>query len=114
MADVAASPDPMAVIRSRRFLGLLGLAAVVGLVVSFAAWGFLELLHQIQVGVFTDLPRDLGYDHGAPMWWYVLVLGIAGLVTAFAIVALPGTGGRLPAQRPPAARFPQTIKAPRG
>ncbi len=67
MADAAATPDPMSIIRSRRFLVLLVLAAVVGLVVSFAAWGFLELVHQIQVGVFTDLPKDLGYDHGAPM-----------------------------------------------
>src|SRR3954467_5158306 len=107
MADVAASPDPMAVVRSRRFLVLLVLAAVVGLVVSFAAWGFLELLHQIQVGVFTDPPRDLGYDHGAPMWWYVLVLGIAGLVTAFAIVSLPGTGGETAGPERPRARLHQ-------
>src|SRR3954471_10343651 len=112
MADAAASPDPMAVIRSRRFLGLLGLAAVVGLVVSFASWGFLELVHQIQVGVFTDLPQDLGYDHGAPMWWYLLVLGIAGLVTAFAIVSLPGTGGHLPAKGLNASGFTKPIELP--
>jgi H+/Cl- antiporter ClcA len=102
----------MAVIRSRRFLGLLALAAVVGLVVSFAAWGLLELVHQIQVGVFTDLPKDLGYDHGAPMWWYVLVLGIAGAVTAFAIVYLPGTGGHLPAKGLQASGFTTPIELP--
>src|SRR3954468_7045219 len=112
MADAAASPDPMAVIRSRRFLVLLVLAAVVGLVVSFASWGFLELVHQIQVGVFTDLPKDLGYDHGAPMWWYVLVLGIAGLVTAFAIYSLPGTGGHLPAKGLDATGFTKPIELP--
>ncbi len=84
--------------RSRQFVALLLIAAVVGLVVSFAAWGFLELVHQMQVGVFTDLPRDLGYENGAPLWWYLPVLGLAGLVTAAAIERLPGTGGHLPAE----------------
>src|SRR3954467_490533 len=98
MADVAASPDPMAVIRSRRFLGLLGLAAVVGLVVSFAAWGFLELLHQLQVGVFQKLPEQVGYDDGAPVWWPLPVLALAGLVTALAISRLPGIGGHKPSE----------------
>src|SRR4051794_18479279 len=114
MADKAASPDPMSIIRSRRFLVLLVIAAAVGLVVSFAAWGFLELVHQIQTGVFTGLPKDLGYDNGAPMWWYLLTLGIAGVLTAFAIVSLPGTGGHLPPQGLQAARLPQPIQLPRG
>ncbi len=52
---------------SRRLIPLLVLAAAVGVVVSLAAWGFLELIHQIQVGLFTDLPEELGYDHGAPV-----------------------------------------------
>jgi H+/Cl- antiporter ClcA len=81
--------------RSKRFLVLLVLAGLVGLVASLAAWGFLELVHQIQQGVFTDLPKDLGYD-SAPEWWYLPVLGIAGLVTAFAIVRMPGRGGHVP------------------
>ena len=54
MPDAAASPDPISIIRSRRFLVLLALAAVVGLAVSLAAWGFLELVHQVQVGVFRS------------------------------------------------------------
>src|SRR3954469_24068503 len=98
MADAAASPDPMAVIRSRRFIVLLALAAVVGLVVSFASWGFLELIHQIQVGVFEDLPKDLGYDNGAPTWWPLPVLALAGLIVAFAVARLPGSGGHNPAE----------------
>jgi H+/Cl- antiporter ClcA len=112
MADAGAPQDPIATIRSGRFLVLLALAAVVGVVVSFAAWGFLELVHQIQVGVFTDLPKDLGYDHGAPMWWYVLILGIAGVVTAFAIVSLPGTGGHLPANGLQASGVTKPIELP--
>jgi H+/Cl- antiporter ClcA len=75
----------------------LALAAAVGVVVSLAAWGFLELIHQIQVGLFTDLPEELGYSHGAPAWLYVVVLGIAGLLVALAIRRLPGDGGHVPA-----------------
>lgn len=73
------------------------MAAIVGVVVSLAAWAFLELIHQLQVWVFTELPGELGYD-GVPAWLYVVVLGIAGLLTAFAIVRLPGEGGHIPAK----------------
>ena len=58
--------------------------------------GFLELVHQIQNGVFHDLPGDMGY-HSAPWWWLLLVLAVAGLVTAFAVERLPGRGGHVPA-----------------
>ena len=51
MTEAPVSPDPTAAVRSRAFIGLLVLAAVVGLVASLAAWGFLELVHQVQVGV---------------------------------------------------------------
>src|SRR6266550_2501532 len=97
MAETATPPgDPASIVRNRRFVGLLALAAVVGVVASLAAWCFLELIHQIQVGVYTDLPQDLGYDK-APEWWSLPVLAIAGVVTAFAIARLPGRGGHLPA-----------------
>jgi H+/Cl- antiporter ClcA len=33
-----------------------------------------------------------------PAWYYVLVLALAGLITAFAIVRLPGEGGHIPAE----------------
>lgn len=71
-------------------------AAVVGVIVSLAAWCFLELIHQIQHGVFTGLPSDMGY-HSAPWWWLLIVLGVAGLVIALAIERLPGRGGHVPA-----------------
>src|SRR6195952_1231787 len=89
-----ATPGPA----PRAFLVLLALAAAVGVVVSLAAWGFLELIHQIQVGLFTDLPEELGYHHGAPDWFYFVVLGVAGLLVALAIVRLPGEGGHVPAE----------------
>ncbi len=83
--------------KPRALIVLLGLAAVVGVIVSLAAWALLESIHQIQVGVFVDLPGDLGYD-SAPMWFYVVVLGLAGVVIALAIERLPGGGGHVPAE----------------
>jgi H+/Cl- antiporter ClcA len=83
--------------RSRQFVGLLVLAAIVGVVASFAAWCFLELVHGAQVTVYTDLPDALGFDH-TPLWWSLPVLAIAGVVVAFAIARLPGRGGHVPAE----------------
>ena len=37
------------------------LAALIGLLVSVAAWCFLELVHALQVGVYEDLPGKVGY-----------------------------------------------------
>jgi H+/Cl- antiporter ClcA len=98
MPDVPDSPDVTTVLQSRAFLGLLVLAAIVGLVASSAAWAFLELVHQVQVGVYDKLPGELGFDDGAPLWWPVPVLGLAALAAAFAIVRLPGSGGHVPAE----------------
>jgi hypothetical protein len=96
-ADTTApTSDPASLIRSREYRVLLVLAAVVGLIVSAASWGFLELVHDIQVGVYTDLPGDVGYQT-APSWWPLPWLALAGLLTAFAIVKLPGRGGHIPA-----------------
>ncbi len=93
----AASPvDPAAMLRSRNFVVLLVFAAVVGVFVSLASWGFLELVHQIQLSVFSDLPDALGFDT-VPTWWPIPVLVLAGLPVAFAIVRLPGAGGHVPA-----------------
>src|SRR4029078_7682257 len=49
-------------------LTLLLIAAATGLVVSLAAWLFLEATHQTQVGVYDKLPQQLG-DHSAPLVW---------------------------------------------
>jgi H+/Cl- antiporter ClcA len=90
--------DPAALLVSRGFVVLLVIAAVVGVLVSLAAWCFVELIYQIQQEVFTHLPHALGYSNGAPKWWYLPVLAIAGVITAFAIVRLPGNGGHIPAE----------------
>ena len=79
-------------------MAVLVLAAIVGVIASLAAWCFLELLFYIQQWVFTDIPKDVGFDHGAPLWWYLPVLVFAGFVAAFAIARLPGDGGHVPAE----------------
>jgi H+/Cl- antiporter ClcA len=99
MNDVNAAPlssDPKALIRSRQYRVLLILAALVGLLVSAASWLFLEAVHEIEVEVYEHLPHDLGYEH-VPLWWPLPWLALAGLLTAFAIVRLPGHGGHVPA-----------------
>ena len=85
-------------LRSRRFVVLLVIVAVVGVVVSLAAWSFLEAIHQIQQELFTHLPNALGYTNGPPLWWYLPVLAVGGLLCGLAIVRLPGDGGHLPAR----------------
>src|SRR6476619_4268350 len=92
----APAPDPAAILRSRGFVALLVFAAVIGIVVSLIGWGFLELVHAVQVWVFTDLPSGLGLDP-VPTWWPLPICTLAGLPVAFAIARLPGTGGHVPA-----------------
>ena len=87
-----------ATIDSRAFIGLLVVAGIVGVIVSLAAWCFLELTVQLQRGVFVHLPEDLGYDHGPPIWWALPVLALTGLIVAFAVERLPGQGGHIPAR----------------
>ena len=49
-------------------MGLLVLAAIIGVIASFASWLFLEAVYEAQQGVYTDLPDALGFDH-TPLWW---------------------------------------------
>jgi H+/Cl- antiporter ClcA len=101
MADPApvadTPPDPAAILRSRNFVRLLVLAAVVGIVVSLVGWMFLEAVHQLQVWLYTDLPSGLGFD-SVPTWWSIPICTLAGIPVAFAIVKLPGAGGHVPAE----------------
>jgi H+/Cl- antiporter ClcA len=93
------TPDEAAqAMRSRRFVALLAIVSVIGVVVSLAAWCFLEAIHQIQQELFTHLPHALGYAQGPPWWWPLPVLAIGGVLVALCIKRLPGDGGHLPAK----------------
>ena len=86
-----------AMIRSRRYIALLVVVSVIGLIVSLAAWCLLEGIHQIQQELYTHLPHALGYQHGPPEWWSLPILAIGALIVALAIRFLPGNGGHIPA-----------------
>jgi H+/Cl- antiporter ClcA len=96
MALMTTPQDPQVLLRSKSYLRLLILAAVLGVPVSAAAYGFLQLVAYLQGEVFTHLPNGLGF-HGAPPWWPLPVLTLAGLLVAPVIRFLPGKGGHSPA-----------------
>jgi H+/Cl- antiporter ClcA len=88
--------DPAEFMRSKNFVVVLVFAAVIGVVVSFVGWAFLEAVHRVQVWVFQDLPSGLGFD-STPSWWGVPVCAIAGVPVAVAVAKMHGHGGHVPA-----------------
>lgn len=91
------TPDgALAALRSRSYLVLLVLAALIGAPISAIAYGFLALVSKLQGWIFTDLPKGLGF-HGEPLWWPLLPLFLAGVLVALVIRYLPGRGGHSPA-----------------
>ena len=88
--------DSLALLRSRSYVGLLVLAAIIGAPISAAAYFFLALVSKMQGWVFTGLPKGLGF-HAEPLWWPMLPLPVAGVLVALTLRYLPGTGGHSPA-----------------
>jgi chloride channel protein, CIC family len=97
--------DPMAVLRSRPYLGMLGLAAALGVPISALAYGFLLLTSALQTWAFTTAPLALGFT-APPLWWPLVPLTIAGVLVAPVIRFLPGHGGESPADGFHAGGFP--------
>ena len=91
----APKPDPAATLRSRGYVVLLLIAAVLGVPLAAGAWGFLQAIAQIQKALYTDLPRGLGF-HQVPVWWPLPVLAAAGILVAATIRYLPGSAGHEP------------------
>jgi len=89
--------DPLVLLRSRGYVRLLVLAAIIGIPVSAASYGFLELVSWLEDQLFTELPDALGFA-STPAWWPLPLLMISGLLTALAIRRLPGTGGHPPSE----------------
>jgi H+/Cl- antiporter ClcA len=88
--------DPAALVRSRAYAKLLVLAALLGVPISAAAYGFLALDSYLQKELFTALPQALGFAT-APAWWPLPVLFAGAIFAALAIEYLPGEGGASPA-----------------
>ncbi|MEU8264376.1 chloride channel protein [Micromonospora sp. NPDC048999] len=93
----AAPADEYAPLRSRSYLGLLALAALLGVPIAAVAYWFLQLIALIQKWVYTDLPRGLGLGR-EPLWWPLVPLLLAGLVVGLTVRHLPGRGGESPAE----------------
>jgi H+/Cl- antiporter ClcA len=87
--------EAFAVMRSRRYVALLVFAAVIGVVVSAAAYGFLALISKVEHWVYVSIPSGLGFST-TPDWWPLPVLVFAGVVVALTITYLPGTAGESP------------------
>jgi H+/Cl- antiporter ClcA len=108
--------DAAARLRDPAYIRLLIVAAVLGVPVSAAAYGFLALVSYLQKELFTHLPHGLGFA-AAPAWWPLPMLLIGGLLTGLAIRYLPGGGGVSPAggfamHAPPgAAQLPGVLAA---
>ncbi len=91
-----APPDPMTLLRSRGYVTILVVAALVGAPVALVSYWFLQLATHLQGWTFVDLPEALGL--GTPTWWPVPVLVAGGLLVALTIRYLPGRGGESPAE----------------
>jgi H+/Cl- antiporter ClcA len=120
MSENPATPDdPLAIVRSRRFLGLLILAAILGVPISAAAYWFLGAINHGRHGLFEMLPVALGFTT-APPWWPLPVLTVGALLTGLAVGYLPGRGGHSPADGfragapPPAAELVGVLLAALG
>ena len=113
---MTAPEPPQALLRSRGYIRLLVLAAVLGVVVSAAAYGFLALVSYLQQEIFTHLPHGLGFS-SEPAWWPLPVLALGGVLAALTINYLPGRGGHSPAGGfklhgpPTAAQLPGVVLA---
>ncbi|MFE4871514.1 chloride channel protein [Streptomyces sp. NPDC056682] len=103
--------DPLTLLRSRAYLMLLVLSALIGVPVSAAAFGFLALVGELQPLIYTDLPTSLGFD-GTPPWWPLPLLAVGGLLTALTIKHLPGHGGHEPTAGFKAGGPPTPIELP--
>ncbi len=93
----APEPDLVATVKSRGYIALLLLGAVIGVPVATVSYFFLDGVSKLQTEVFTDLPNSMGF-HGEPLWWPLPWLTLSGLLVALAIRYLPGTGGHEPSE----------------
>src|SRR5262249_23870342 len=113
---MTAPEPPQALLRSRGYIRLLVLAAVLGVVVSAAAYRLLALFSYLQQEIFTHLPHGLGFS-SEPAWWPLPVLALGGVLAALTINSLPGRGGHSPAGGfklhgpPTAAQLPGVVLA---
>jgi H+/Cl- antiporter ClcA len=103
--------DPMAVLRSGRYLGLLVIAAVLGVPISAAAYYFLWAVNHGHQWLFEALPTALGFEM-VPPWWPLPVLAVGGLIAGAVIGYMPGRGGHSPVDGFQAGAAPTAAELP--
>jgi H+/Cl- antiporter ClcA len=96
-APGGAVPNPAELLRSKQYVVLLVLAAILGAVAAAVVLFYLKLVGLLQHFFYHHLVSDLGFKH-EPLWWPLPLLVIAGLLVALTIQYLPGTGGEEPAE----------------
>jgi len=111
MANAQPSTDVFALLRTRKYIVLLILSALLGVPISFAAYFFLALVSELQDWTFTRLPEALGLG-AEPMLWPLAPLFVAGIVVALSIRYLPGGGGHSPADGLHAGGPPLPVELP--
>jgi len=89
--------DPVALLRSRSYVQLLVLGALIGVPVAAVAYFFLKFVAVAQKYVFVTLPKGLGFST-VPTWWPILPLVLSGLLVGLTLQHLHGTGGHKPAE----------------
>jgi H+/Cl- antiporter ClcA len=105
--------DVVAMLRTRAYLTLLVLAAILGAPIAAVAYWFLYLVNDLQKWIFQPnyLVKALGF-HGEPIWWPIPMVGLAGILVALTIRFLPGTGGHSPADGFQARGAPTPVELP--
>ena len=94
-AQSPAAMDPAAMLRSRAYLALVVLGALLGVPVAVVAYFFLKFVTLAQHWVFESGPSALGF-HPTPVWWPLLPLFVCGVIVALSITRLHGTSGHEP------------------
>ncbi|MEU0950045.1 chloride channel protein [Streptomyces canus] len=69
---------------------------LIGVPVALIAFWFLVAVQQLEQLIWTDWPKDLGWEK-APWWWALPLLTPAGLVVGVVAARFPGRGGHVPA-----------------
>ena len=94
-APPATPADAATLLRSRQYLRLLVLAAVLGVPIAAAAYWYLVLTGALGHWLYGRLPRLLELDP-VPVWWPLPLLGVAGLLVGLLVEFVPGRGGESP------------------
>ncbi len=93
----SATARTLELLKSRAYVALLVVGAIIGVPVAAIAYFFLKLVSEAQTWFFTTAPKQLGFK-AAPMWWPLPLLAVGGLLVGLSIRYLPGTSGHKPAE----------------